>query len=572
MMRVGRVTRAIKAKTIKKAPSRRRRERQAARAPAPDRLSPADRYQELFVAVQSGGVFGDSKTFVDCAPLVEPAAILEAYRAEHRQPDFDLAAFVHRHFEPMQPTKSEYTSEPGQSLAGHIDSLWGVLTRHPYKHAAHSSALQLPKPYVVPGGRFGELYYWDTYFTMVGLAASGRSDLLGDMVFNISYLIDTYGFVPNGTRSYYLSRSQPPVFSLMLELAGQCGAVSPGDHLCQLQQEHAYWMAGAHELANGQASRRVVRLPGGALLNRYWDDRDTPREESWLEDVATACACQREPQDVYRNLRAAAESGWDFSSRWLTEDAPPGPQRHPEHPARAASVSTLTAICTTDVLPVDLNAFIYKLETTLSVLSHGAADAAAGESYAALAKARREAVLALCWDATQGAFFDYDWRKGARRRSLTAASLTPLFVGLAEQTHADAMVQTVRKRLLAPGGLATTECGSDQQWDRPNGWAPLQWMGIRGLSAYGHEALARDIAHRWLTTVAEVYELEGKLVEKYALRELPQDEAHGGGGGEYPLQDGFGWTNGVTRALLDKYPQHAAHGARAHARARASRE
>ncbi|MGP1684302.1 MAG: trehalase family glycosidase, partial [Giesbergeria sp.] len=149
---------------------------------------------------------------------------------------------------------------------------------------------------------------------------------------------------------------------------------------------------------------------------------------------------------------------------------------------------------------------------------------------------------------------------------LTAASLTPLFVGMAEQRQADAMAKTVQERLLAPGGLATTECGGDQQWDRPNGWAPLQWMGIRGLHHYGHGVLAQEIAHRWLDTVADVYEREGKLVEKYALRELPE----GGSGGEYPLQDGFGWTNGVTRALLAEHPQHAAHGARAHARASGS--
>jgi alpha,alpha-trehalase len=549
----------MKAKAIHKAPSRGQRERQAARAPAPDRLSPADRYQELFVAVQAGGVFDDSKTFVDCAPRAAPAAILEAYRAEHRQSGFDLAAFVHRFFEPTAPPRSEYASRPGQGLCAHIDALWSVLTRHPRRHAAHASALQLPKPYVVPGGRFGELYYWDSYFTMLGLAASGRSDLLGDMVANFSYLIDTYGFVPNGTRSYYLSRSQPPVFALMLELAGQYGAASPGDHLCQLRQEHAFWMAGAHELAGGQAARRVVRLPGGALLNRYWDDRDTPREESWLEDVATARACQREPQDVYRNLRAAAESGWDFSSRWLTEEAAPVPQDHSERPARAASATTLTAICTTDLLPVDLNALLYKLETTLSVLSHGAGDAAGAAAYAAQAQARRAALHALCWNAGEGAFFDYDWRKGVRRRCLTAASLVPLFVGMAEQAQADALARTVARRLLAPGGLATTERGSDQQWDRPNGWAPLQWMGLRGLRAYGHTALADEIADRWLATVAEVYEAEGKLVEKYALREMPGGRTHGGGGGEYPLQDGFGWTNGVTRALLAEHPRHAAH-------------
>ena len=536
----------------------------------PDPLSPADRYQELFVAVQSGGVFGDSKTFVDCVPLTDPAAILEAYRQAHRLPNFDLDAFVHQHFHAAKPPKSVYVSVPGQPLCAHIDALWSVLTRHPSTQPAKASILPLPRPYVVPGGRFGELYYWDSYFTMLGLAASGRVDLLADMVTNFSYLIDTYGHVPNGTRSYYLGRSQPPVFLLMLELAEQHGAAQAADHRSQLQQEHAWWMAGAHALvdanepAQAQASRRVVRLPGGALLNRYWDDRDTPREESWLEDVATARACQREPQDLYRNLRAAAESGWDFSSRWLSQSPVQAGAENAQQPRRAASARSLTAICTTEILPIDLNAFLYKLETTLARLCHDAGDAAAASGYADQADARRQALLALCWDAEQGAFFDYHWRKGARRSCLTAASLVPLFVGLAEPYQAAAMAATVRARLLAPGGLATTERSSDQQWDRPNGWAPLQWMGIRGLQNYGHAELARDIAHRWLSTVAEVYQAEGKLVEKYALREVQAGASHGGGGGEYPLQDGFGWTNGVTRALLAEHLDHAAHGACAH--------
>ncbi len=272
----------------------------AERAPRPDTISPADRYQELFVAVQSGPVFADSKTFVDCAPVGEPAAILQAYRDQFRRPDFELAAFVDRHFDVTHPPKSEYQSEPGQGLCAHIDSLWPVLTRDPRQHAANASMLHLPEPYVVPGGRFGEMYYWDSYFTMVGLAASERTDLLCAMLTNFSYLIDTYGHVPNGTRSYYLSRSQPPVFALMLELAEQHGVGRAANHRAQLQQEHAYWMAGSSELSNlaeiadGQATRRVVRLPNGLQLNRYWDDRDTPREESWIEDVSTAQSCTRD--------------------------------------------------------------------------------------------------------------------------------------------------------------------------------------------------------------------------------------------------------------------------------------
>jgi len=118
----------------------------------------------------------------------------------------------------------------------------------------------------------------------------------------------------------------------------------------------------------------------------------------------------------------------------------------------------------------------------------------------------------------------------------------------------------VRHRLLAPGGLSTTEVGgSGEQWDRPNGWAPLQWIGIRGLQHYGHQDLAQDIEARWLTIVSHLFKHERKLVEKYVLRPCTEHAT----GGEYELQDGFGWTNGVTRKLMQEDPTHEAHRCRA---------
>lgn len=459
------------------------------------------------------------------------------------------------HFDVLQPAPSDYVSLPGQPLCAHIDDLWPVLTRQPLDHPPRGSLLPVPHPYVVPGGRFGELYYWDSYFTMLGLAASGRRDLLHDMVGNFAHLIDTFGHVPNGTRTYYLTRSQPPLFAFMVELAHHEGSVNPLDCLPQLRAEHAWWMRDAEGLAPGQASRRVVRLPDGRLLNRYWDERAAPREEAWLEDVTTARDSGRDAEEVYRHIRAAAESGWDFSTRWLAESAP------------VDGKAALTGICTTDIVPVDLNAFLYKLETTIAALTRQAGDSAASHVFAQHAARRKATVIDLLWDDAQGAFFDHDWRLGTPRSCLTAACVAPLFAGLADPVHADALAATVSARLLAPGGLSTTECTSDQQWDQPNGWAALQWMAIDGFSGYGHNPVARDIAHRWLATVAAVYEREGKLVEKYALRQLAHQSSAGGGGGEYPLQDGFGWTNGVTRALLAAHPQHTAHGCVGHSAA-----
>ncbi|MGN6704171.1 MAG: alpha,alpha-trehalase TreF [Burkholderiaceae bacterium] len=503
--------------------------------PASDVCTPADRYAELFVAVQMSRVFADGKTFVDCAPKQEPAAILERYRRTRDDPGFDLAAFVHAHFEPPPTHDSRYVADPQQNIVDHIDALWDVLTRKPEQQPSRSSLLPLPAPYVVPGGRFGEIYYWDSYFTMLGLAASGRHDLLRSMASNFAYLIDTYGHVPNGNRTYYLSRSQPPVFALMVELFEEEDLQYAIHYLPQLRREHRFWMTGAESLAPGQACRHVVRLPGGELLNRYWDDRDTPRDESYREDVEAARDASRPAKEVYRDLRAGAASGWDYSSRWLGD------------PSRLGSIRT------TSILPIDLNAFLYKLEISIARLSRSAGDVRTADDFDERAARRRAAVDRLLWDAGSGTYRDYDWRL-ARRRELTAAGLTPLFVRMADDRQAAAVAKAAAEHLLVAGGIATTTVASGQQWDRPNGWAPLQWIAIHGLRLYGENELADTIASRWLDVVGDLYKRDCKLVEKYDISAAGR--SCGGDGGEYPLQDGFGWTNGVTRRMLSLYECH----------------
>lgn len=503
-----------------------------------DTLTPADRYQELFVDVQLARVFPDSKTFVDCVPHGEPERILALYRQQRSEENFDLATFVHAHFDAPKIHRHHYVSVAGQPLGDHIDSLWDVLTRHPHQHPAQCSLLPLPNRYVVPGGRFGELYYWDSYFTMLGLFESGRSDLLRDMANNFAYLIDTYGHVPNGNRTYYLSRSQPPVFALMVELFEQHGVSEAIEYLPQLIKEHRFWMEGADALRPGDAYGHCVRMDDGTLLNRYWDTRETPREEAHAEDVETAQRSTRPHTQVYRDLRAGAASGWDFSSRWCDN-------------------GKLETIRTTAILPVDLNAFIYKLEQQIAELSAADGQRQQAAAFAERAQMRRQAIDRLQWNDTAGAYLDYDWERHAPREALNAATSTPLYVGLANQTQAERVAKALRTRLLEKGGLGASEVETGEQWDRPNGWAPLQWLAIHGLRHYALHELADDIAHRWLHTVSGLYQRESKLVEKYALIGSP-GEAVGGGGGEYPLQDGFGWTNGVTRKLLHEKPDHHA--------------
>ena len=502
-------------------------------APAP----PSERYSALFRDVELTHLFPDSKTFADMPPNSDPQDIVATYRTERASPGFDLRAFVARHFSAPARHESRYVSDPTQTVIAHIDSLWDVLRRDPDPlESRWSSLLSLPHPYVVPGGRFDEVYYWDSYFIMLGLEASGRHDLTRDEIKNFAALIDRYGHIPNGNRTYYLSRSQPPFFAQMVQLVAE----RDGDqvyltYLPELKAEYDHWMDGASTLEPGQAYRHVVRLPDGVLLNRYWDDRATPRDESYREDVETSKAlASRQPAALWRNLRAGGETGWDFSSRWFADG------------------TRLATIRVTSLLPVDLNALLYSLETTLARAYRARGDASQADRYETAARARAQALRQVLWDRRIGAFSDYDFEQHTLTHRLTAATVYPLFVGIATREEARTVAVAVQRGLLRPGGMATTQVRTGQQWDEPNGWAPLQYLAVVGLGRYGQAALARTIAARWISTNVAYYARTGKLVEKYDIGEARTVSS--AGGGEYPLQDGFGWTNGVLRALIERYP------------------
>jgi alpha,alpha-trehalase len=506
---------------------------------ASDALQPPQlAFQELFAAVQSAEVFPDSKTFADAVPRESPAAILRDYHAQQPVSPAALGQFVGRYFLiPDAAAKNPPIPVTATTLRAHIDALWPQLERDTRTVPRYSSALAVPKPYVVPGGRFRELYYWDSYFIVLGLMQSGRQDLAQDMISDFSWLIDTYGHIPNGTRTYYLGRSQPPFFFEMVAASQpQDPAAAWAHQLPELRREYAYWMAGAESLKAGAAARRVVKLADGLVLNRYWDDVDSPRDESWREDVELARRSGRDAQQVYRDIRAAAESGWDFSSRWL---------RDPQ---------SLASIETTQIIPVDLNSLLFGLEEAIRAGCERAGDRSCALEFTRRGAARHRAIDRYLWDAHRGSYADYRWTDGQHTAVLSAATLYPLFESLASGTQAAQVAATVRASLLGRGGLATSGVTSGQQWDAPNGWAPLQWIAVRGLRDSGAGALAATIACRWLVNVTTAYRHSGRLVEKYNVTTLG-----GGGGGEYPLQDGFGWTNGVTLRLMASYPAYTAY-------------
>ncbi len=480
----------------------------------------------LFEVAQRDGVFPDSKTLVDCVPAVDPGEIHD--RFEREEIGSDLERFVHENFIIPEDPVTEVDASVA-SMEWYIDGLWDDLIRDPVGTRDGETIIPLPNRSVIPGGRFRESYYWDSYFVAEGLAVTDRIDLLDELAENFASLIDRFGFIPNGNRLYYTTRSNPPLYHRLLDLlAHRRGPEEVLEYLPALEREYGFWMDGADGLERGEAHRRVVGLEEG-VLNRYWDDDARPRVESYREDVELAERADRGSESVYRDVRAACESGWDFSSRWFDGEG-------------------IETIRTTDIVPVDLNAFLYGMERSLAGWHEYDGDDERAADYRERAAERRRLVDRYCWDAEREFYFDYAWTDGERTDSRSLAAAVPLFTGMATQKQADAITETLEERFLRSGGLVTSLRYSGEQWDAPNGWAPLQWMAIVGLAGYGHEQLAQEIAGRWLDLNREVFDETGRMLEKYDVTG-GRDEGGAGGGGEYPLQFGFGWTNGVALAL-----------------------
>ena len=507
------------------------------RAPQPGAATalydPAHDLGPLFHDIQIARIFPDSKTLVDARPRSAPAEVAARYLTARFVTGFELGSFVKDNFDAPRATAEGTRSDTAQSMEEHITALWPLLTRPADMVDPRSSLIPLPGPYVVPGGRFREVYYWDSYFTMLGLIQDGRTDLVKNMLDNFAYLIRTVGHIPNGNRTYYLSRSQPPYFAAMVGLyASATDSMQATRYLEAMELEHAFWMAGADSVARGTAARRVVRLRDGSLLNRYWDDKPEPRPESYREDFELAQRVPAEQREVlYRNIRASAESGWDFSSRWMRDP------------------SDLRTLETTDLIPVDLNSLLYHAERTIAALRlvrGQPGDAVVAARFAADADSRRTALLAAAYDPTEGFFFDVRWRSGARVTDRpTMAAAAPLYFGLATAEQGRAVAVRLGRDFLKPGGFVTTQLASGQQWDAPNGWPPLQWLGAQAVRAYGRADIADDARARWLALDRRTYRVTGKMTEKYDVADLNKRA----GGGEYPTQDGFGWTNGVAQAM-----------------------
>jgi alpha,alpha-trehalase len=220
---------------------------------------------------------------------------------------------------------------------------------------------------------------------------------------------------------------------------------------------------------------------------------------------------------------SGCESGWDFSSRWYKDN------------------DDFASIHTTEIIPVDLNSLLYNLEQTIADACKLSGDNLSSEKYIRSANCRKQAINNYCWNKDENFYFDFDYVAEKQKHSLTLAAAFPLFYNIAEAVQAEGVAKYLKKHFLYPSGLRTTTLTTGQQWDAPNGWAPLQYIAVQGLINYGYNDLAQTIAERWMAVNEKVFKSSAKMLEKYNVENTQLES----GGGEYPTQDGFGWSNGV---------------------------
>lgn len=472
-------------------------------------------------------------------------------------PGSDLVADVPPDFEPEPRGFLPHVHSPeARAWALEVHALWKRLARRVAPDVAarpdRHTLMPLPGRAVVPGSRFREVYYWDSYWVIRGLLVSKMYDTAKTIVLNLVYLLEKYGFVPNGARSYYTNRSQPPLLSSMvLEIYRATGDVEfVRTVFHSLLKEHSFWMSEIHNVAIADNHGRVHNL------SRYQARWNKPRPESATidEELASKLNSMAAKEKLYCEIASTAESGWDFSSRWMRNS------------------TDMTTLATTYIIPVDLNTFLFKMELDIGALAKVVGDNATSEFFLNASKARHIAIDSILWNSEMEQWLDYwlpadadcqgvhEWKPNSQNRNIFASNFVPLwlnayhseFVRFADEAKSNRVMASLKASgLLHAAGIATSLTNTSQQWDFPNGWAPLQHLIAEGLLHSGSEAkkLAEDIATRWVRTNYAAYKATGAMHEKYDVEACGES----GGGGEYKPQTGFGWSNGVVLSFLEEF-------------------
>jgi len=442
---------------------------------------------------------------------------------------FSLKLFVDENFTaPLTPQLNYITKE--KDIEQHIKNTWSLLKRPADTAGNIGSLLPLPHAYMVPGGPLRELNYADSYYMMLGFQESGEEALLEKMVKNFAYLIDSFGYIPSGNRTYYLGRSNPPFFALMIDMLARVkGDSAYSTYLPQLEKEYNYWMQGSAALAPSHATKNCVRLKDGSVLNRYWDEQDTPRPEAYYEDaMLTAKMPAAAARRLHRELRAAAASGWNGSSRWLTDKN------------NAASVQV------TQVIPVDLNCLLYQLELVIAKGKLLKRDDAGVAIFRQKALRRLTAIDKYCWNKRLNFYTDYNFALNRQSGIISAAGIYPFCLFDQKPDYMSLLAKkvagVVKQMLLKEGGIQNSTTGV-------NGCAAQQWMMVWGLDRCGQKELAREIASRWIQLNKKIFDANGRLLAMYNVADATAAPA----GIEERWQDAVGSTAGVYLQLVKLY-------------------
>ncbi|EZA62647.1 hypothetical protein DMN91_007675 [Ooceraea biroi] len=518
----------------------------------------------LLKTVQLSGIFNDSKTFVDLYQLHDPDVTIDNFNAlmnaTNNAPNRDqVAAFVAQNFaeqdELENATLPDWTENPKilksigdptyREWAKNLNLIWKELARRLNHDVVvdiqRHSLIYVNNTFIIPGGRFREFYYWDSYWIIEGLLLCDMHDTVKGMIENFLSMVDRFGFVPNGGRIYYLSRSQPPLLIPMVakyyEFTGDRKFLR--ENIALLEAEFEYWQ--------NEMTVNVIKNDKTYKLAHYVVNSPNPRPESYKEDYRLAQQLPEEKRGaVYDDLKAAAESGWDFSYRWCIRSN------------ETAQLSLLN-VSTSDIIPVDLNAILQRNAKLLAYFHSILYNPLKVLRYTRIAQNYQAAINDVLWNENEGVWLDYDTRNKRHRDTFYVSNLTPLYTmsynRSRRETYAQKAISYLKKNKIDAfyGGTPTSMNYTGEQWDFPNAWPPLQSFLIQGLYQTQVKKamdLAEDFAIRWLRSNYLGYKESGNMFEKYNAI-IPGD---GGGGGEYLVQTGFGWTNGVVFEFLSTFP------------------
>ena len=452
---------------------------------------------------------------------------------------------------PLYVAASEDTATVGRRLRESLSPAeWAQveLKQLPENPRAHMDEidphglLYLPHPYVVPGGRFNEMYGWDSYFISVGLLEAGRVERAKHMASNHLYQVRHYGTVLNANRTYYLTRSQPPFLATMVRDVFEATRDTSwlADAVPALKTYHNYWTTGPHRAGDTGLSRYYGLGEGPApevvmgerdaegqshydRIRAYYRNTDvTAYDESHFYDAETDSLTPL----FYKSDRSMRESGFDPSNRF-------GP----------FNVGIIHHA------PVGLNSFLYRYEKDLSAIMATLGRSDAAKRWGLRAEQRRRRMNDLLWDAEAGRYRDYNFRTDTQNEYPFATAFAPLWAGLAADSQAAATASTLWQ-LEAPGGVLTSTRRTGSQWDAPFGWAPLQMMAVEGLRRYGYDAAADRLSAKFVGLVSNEFQEHGVILEKYDLVQRESDVSAGIQYGYSENVVGFGWTNAVVLRLL----------------------